>query len=466
MIDIEQPWDGLKISYIGKDGKVAYKKYKVPKKWRWEYTNNYDSMRDRKFRSWDNRAVKKLTHKYFDNFSIYEYLNKQEDSFELFEYNKPKMHFCDIEVIPRDDKFPDPEVTKWPVNTIAIVNEFGSCTILGDKQLTKKQIDNIEIKTNKHFEKLGSIKTFDFKVKYTYFSSEKEMLHAFFKIIMPNITLLTGWNFIRFDWKYLVNRAHKIGLNVSELMGTKLLGDDQLPQHQLIVDYLEIYKKWDTTVKIKENNTLDYVSSQVLGLSKIKFNGSFLDLYEQDYEKLTYYCNVDTALLYFMDLKMNTMTTFLKMGLISKVPHQRAFSAVAITSSFYFQELYKHDKILLKDYTISPNREPFPGAYVKSPLAGLHDDIGAFDFASLYPTIMRQFMVSPEYYLGQIEDINVDLLDFEYIVCSNGSVFKKSKNSAIPIILTNLYADRKIAKKKMFIMEKEIDRLERLMDKI
>ena len=527
MIDIQQinrgNNQGLKVSYIGKDGNRDFKFYPISRKWYWEYTTPKDPYKDKNFVSWDNKPVKRTFQGRFNKLSVHEFLWNQIDSDELFEYNTPRMHFCDIEVISGDDKFPNPEEAKWAVNTIAVVNQTGTCVIVGDKPLTPKQISEIEVETNEHF-KNGNFKNNDieFKVVYVYRPRERDLLTFFFQKIMPKVTLLTGWYFIDFDWKYLINRANKIGLDVESLMGTRLLyvkdKDTYLPRHTLVVDYKEIYQKWDTTVKVKENNTLDYVSEQALGVKKISYKGSLKDLYNKDYKKFVLYNNIDSALLHFLDQKLNTMTTFLKIGLIAKVPHQQAFSAVRITERFFFYEMYKNGKILLNDPNITPINEQYPGAYVKKPVVGLHEDVAAFDFASLYPKIMIQFMISPEYYLGifkrldnnTLDDIEFSKLihniykrthkntyvfdevedmielfknkyeddynlmfdqilkasntDLEFIHCENGAVFEKRDDAAIPKILTDLYAKRKVAKGYMFQCSTEIDRLERLLE--
>jgi hypothetical protein len=31
----------------------------------------------------------------------------------------------------------------------------------------------------------------------------------------------------------------------------------EMPAHRLIVDYMELYKKWDTSIKVKESQSLD-----------------------------------------------------------------------------------------------------------------------------------------------------------------------------------------------------------------
>jgi DNA polymerase elongation subunit (family B) len=50
----------------------------------------------------------------------------------------------------------------------------------------------------------------DILFQYEHFESEAEMMYTLFDTWFKKIPLLTGWNFIGFDWTYLVNRAKRI----------------------------------------------------------------------------------------------------------------------------------------------------------------------------------------------------------------------------------------------------------------
>ena len=69
-----------------------------------------------------------------------------------------------------------------------------------------------------------------------------------------------------------------------------------LPQHKLIVDYMTIYMKWDKTVEVKENNQLDFVAESTLEINKVKYSGSFQDLYNKDYDRHVFYNAIDSVL--------------------------------------------------------------------------------------------------------------------------------------------------------------------------
>ena len=72
--------------------------------------------------------------------------------------------------------------------------------------------------------------------------------------------------------------------------------------------------------------------------------------------------------------------------------------------------------------------------------------VGGLDFASLYPSIVRQFGVSPEVFIKK--DINY-IPKVDEIKMASGAIYKKDKNALIPRILTEYQARRKQAKNDM-----------------
>ena len=71
----------------------------------------------------------------------------------------------------------------------------------------------------------------------------------------------------------------------------------ELPAHRLIFDYMQLYEICDTSIKVKESSSLDFVSSKLVGVEKIKYNGSLQKLYEDDFETFMYYNAVDSVLV-------------------------------------------------------------------------------------------------------------------------------------------------------------------------
>lgn len=455
MIDIEQLPDRLRISYYDKTGQVSLKDIAIPKaeKFVWDLAGT--GRADSKYTTWNDKPVKKKGSFFLNKFRIEEFMMSLPEYIteEVYEFNQPEVWFCDIEVEVKDS-FPDPEQAATPVTTIALVNPSkNEVHVLGLKELSGQEVNLIANKTNEYFKKFN----INFTLQYTKFESEAEMLMTLMEHYIKKIPLLTGWNFIGFDWKYIINRCKRVGVDPSKcsINGT-LNGRDEIPTHKVIVDYLELYKKWDRVVKIKENNKLDTVAFQVLGLQKIKYSGTLMDLYNTDFLTYVYYNIVDTILVHLIDQKIKTMQTFLMLGNITKVEALKAFSPIWMTEIVMAREFFSKNKVVAEKNNATKTNG-FEGAYVKKPEVGLHEYLAIFDFASLYPSTMRQWNISPEMYRGK----NIELID-GWIKTASGAVFDNRTDSVMRTILENFYAQRKVAKKKSFDIEKEIFYLEKI----
>ena len=271
------------------------------------------------------------------------------------------------------------------------------------------------------------IKTWEFS--YYKFDNEYNMLYTFLHKFLPKFPMMTGWNFINYDWQYIVNRCKRLQIDVSEVSMTQSLDrNDSRPLHIGILDYMQLYDKYDRSVKVKESNALDYVSGQVLNVNKIKFTGSLQDLYRDDFVKYIYYNVVDSVLVYYIDQKLKSMEVLLTLANITKMPLYKAASPVAVTESLIARKLSEEGKrIGSEKKEDSEKNAQYCKVLCKRPIVGYYAGVSAFDFASLYPSIMRQFNISPESYIEQVNEIDIPerRKDENVIVCENGVVYQK-----------------------------------------
>lgn len=445
----------LNISYFDKNGEIAFKEVPLEQKdaFTWGFARGSDKP-EPGIMSWDKRSVRKERSLRLNRYRIEEILSdKAEEVKDIFEFNVPKKYIIDIETEVTDG-FPDPELALNKVTAISIVNcTDKSVTVLALNELSQIEQDTIGKQVNEHFKKYNDTWTF----RYFRFESEYDMLYTFFAKLMHKMPCITGWNVLGFDWPYLVNRCERIKIDPSICSVTKtLLGKNRLPQHRLIVDYLDIVKKWDKVIKIKENYKLDYIAEQATGISKIKYAGNFKDLYEQDYNKFIFYNAVDSVLIYYIDKKLNTLTTLFKLSEVAKVEINRVFSPVSVQEALMGREFYKRGKIFV-DIERTQEQKHFEGAYVKNPIVGLHNWVSCYDFASLYPNTIVQFNISPESYKGKSLDGKAKE---GQIVTSNNNIFDATEDSVLRTILVDLYGQRKSTKRKMLDINKEIAKLE------
>jgi DNA polymerase elongation subunit (family B) len=308
MIDIEQYDGSLKISYFNEAGEIAIDKIDIPsdQMFEWEYVQPGEKSHPGVL-SWDNKPVKKKRARYLSKWRIEEFLLGLDSSItDKFTAHNPKKWFLDIETYVGDE-WPKPETAKTPVTAITFCNGNKIVT-LGVNPLTANQILSIKNRIQEHFKDY-----FTEEIEYNYlkFGTEYDMLVSFFYKAIQKMPLITGWNVIGYDWVYLINRCKRLNIDPSPCSPShKLVGDQQLPMHRLVVDYLDIYKKWDRVIDVKENNTLDFVAKAALGIQKVKYSGTLQELYENDFESYIFYNAVDTKLVELIDEKLNTLSTF------------------------------------------------------------------------------------------------------------------------------------------------------------
>ena len=143
------------------------------------------------------------------------------------------------------------------------------------------------------------------------------------------------------------------------------------------------------------------------------------------------------------------------LGNITQVEAMKAISPIWMTESIVTREFYKRKRVVA-EIKKGVKSSSFEGAYVKQPEPGLKEWIATFDFASLYPSAMRQWNISPESFKGR----NIDVKD-GWIKTASGAVFDNSEDSVLRTILTDFFNQRKVSKNKSFEIELELDILEK-----
>tara|TARA_R110002096_G_scaffold237991_2_gene429246 strand:- start:796 stop:2202 length:1407 start_codon:yes stop_codon:yes gene_type:complete len=448
ILDIEQQSNKIIVSYYDVDGNVAFKQYPIKKFQNWYVCTKNDKNASKDYTNWDGRPVKLGDAKRFNKFSLTYFMNSlsDRDKKEILAYNMPKTYFVDIET-EIVDGFPKPEEAKSRILTFSIITPDRKAIVLGLEDMSSDKIKKIEEDTNEYFKDFDSDWTFTYKK----FNSEYDMVYTFLMKFLPKFPMMTGWNFINYDWLYITNRAKILNIDISEVSMTQSLDrNNGRPLHIGILDYMALYDKYDRSVRVKESNALDYVAGEVLKVKKIKYTGSLQDLYEDDFVKYAYYNVVDSVLVYYIDQKLKSMEVLLTLSNITQMPLYRAASPVAVTESLIARKLLEENKRIGVEYgnDESTKDAQYVGAYVKDPVVGYHKGVAAFDFASLYPSIMRQFNISPDAYIEKINrsDIAEKRKDKDAIVCDNGVVYD-NKESVLKKILGDLYSQRKDYKK-------------------
>jgi DNA polymerase elongation subunit (family B) len=457
VVNIEQKNNALVISYVDSTGDISFRKIPIPAEeyYEWVYS---DRDADPVMKSWDGKKVKKQASKFLNKYRITEFLMKQPQSIqdEIFALNIPKKYYCDIETEILDE-FADSKNPKCAIQTIAIANDKDYIMVMGTKPFDDKNKISVQNKLNEYFKSFNKT----IKFEYKYFSSEYDMLHSFFTKAIKKLPLITGWNFVDFDWAYLTARAARLNIDITECSPTKEFDKNNLPMHKIIVDYMEVYKKWDKVIWMKESNGLDYVAEAALKVRKIKFSGSLTDLYRNDYEGFVYYNAVDSYLVRLIDEKLNTLMPYFTLAHLTRVEQDKVWSPVTMVENLMVQQLMKDRKrVFIKKEMSKFKAEKYDGAWVMQPIPGFYKFLATFDYASEYPTNIRQWNISPDVFIKK--DKNATFTE-DTIITSSGAIFRKNEDGVLRTLLTHLFNQRYEAKHSMGEVEEEINYLEEIL---
>ncbi len=476
----------LVVSYVDKTGDIKLKYFSWDNPMKYVASEDTDPHRHHTFRSWDGKSVKQIEVNQPDRYAIYEFLDSlpESEKEEIFEFNLPKIYFIDIET-EIIDGFPEASEANTRVLSISIVYD-DKIILLGLKEMPEDMQKRIIDNTNKYFEKFGS----NYKFKYIKYEDEFDMLYAFFYKMVPKMPLLTGWNFLNYDWLYLVNRSRKLSKfvngkeytidpKVSSL--TKRLNkiwstEYEVPAHRMIFDYMQLYEICDTSIKVKESSSLDFVSNKLVGVEKIKYTGSLQKLYEEDFETFMYYNAVDSVLVQKIHEARNYISIIFAISSLAQIrivdvvsQMNNALGSLAITEGVLRNRFRQQDNIVLFRDERGDAESTIAGGWVKDPVVGLNQWVVCYDFASLYPTTQRQFYIAPETFVGVQDEKDKSKCDNgrkidlnKHVVCVNGVVFEKRPSPTLRM-LEDVYADRK--KNKKIMMQKK-EELKEVLDQI
>ena len=244
-------------------------------------------------------------------------------------------------------------------------------------------------------------------------NSEEEMLDMFLSLI-EDADIISGWNSGGYDIPYTVNRI------------IKLMGSDHTRRfclwnakpkkreyerygkitatYDLIgrvhLDYLDLYRKF--TYHELHTYRLDYVGEIEIGETKIHYEGTLDQLYNNDFEKFISYNRQDTMLLYKMDAKLQYIDLVNVLAHANTVTFLTTMGAVAMTDQAIINEAHSRGLVVMDRKRGDGIETQAAGAYVAYPKKGVHDWIASMDLNSLYPSLIRALNMSPETIIGQV----------------------------------------------------------------
>ncbi|MEM4067307.1 MAG: DNA polymerase domain-containing protein, partial [Candidatus Micrarchaeaceae archaeon] len=279
---------------------------------------------------------------------------------------QPRIAYLDIEVVDKNG-FPNTERASDKVIGFTLYDSFKEnyyiCVL--EKQINTEKILNL----------IGHL---NFKV--ITFETENKLLEWLNRYLNSKDSpdIVTGWNIIEFDQKYLENRGNAIGSKVDF-------------SNVLVFDLYTAYKGFNYGLP---SYKLDYVAKRELGISKYHYEGTLYDLYQNDPETYAYYNYNDVRILVELEKKMKIIDFHHFLYNLTGCSMTDTGYKNRLVDSFLYFDL--HDKGIRLPTDPYKQKMDIEGAYVSEASKGIFENVVVFDFNSEYPSILSTFNISPE----------------------------------------------------------------------
>lgn len=289
---------------------------------------------------------------------------------------------------------------------------------------------------------------------------EKELLIAlidWFQQFDPDLIL--GWMVVDFDFRLLVKRAEWHGLKLAIGRGDKGSASKNAYFRQsnttqqgfisipgrVVLDGIDTLK---TATYSFRSWSLEAVSQELLSEGKAIHNvhdrmAEINHMFRNDKPALAKYNLQDCVLVNRIFQHTHLIEFAIERSRLTGVELDRLGGSVAAFTNLYLPQLHRAGYVAPN--LQSDNWVASPGGYVMDSLPGLYDSVLVLDFKSLYPSIIRTFLIDP---LGLIEGLKLDVGREENHAVEGfiGGQFHRTKHF-LPKMIENLWSARDVAKK-------------------
>lgn len=277
-------------------------------------------------------------------------------------------------------------------------------------------------------------------------------LIAWFKQFDPDVVV--GWNVIDFDFRLLHKRAewHKMKLKLGRADQASFFRSSSQNQQgfisipgRVVMDGIDTLK---TATYHFRSWSLESVSQELLGEGKEIHNvhdrmDEINRMYRSDKPSLAKYNLQDCVLVNKIFAHTHLLAFAIERSRLTGVELDRVGGSVAAFTNLYLPQIHR------AGYA-APNLHPenwiaSPGGYVMDSIPNLYDSVLVLDFKSLYPSIIRSFLIDP---MGLVEGLLLEIgkQENQAVPGFRGGQFHRTKHF-LPEMIEKLWAARDVAKK-------------------
>ena len=263
---------------------------------------------------------------------------------------------------------------------------------------------------------------------------------------------IIGWNLVQFDLRVLHEHARRLAIPLRLGRG----GDEmQWREHgsrsnhyfaaaagRLLIDGIEALRSATWSFP---SFSLENVAQTLLGEGKSIDNpyqrmAEIDRMFAEDKPALARYNLKDCELVTRIFAKTELLTFLLERATVTGLPADRSGGSVAAFTHLYMPLMHRQG-------FVAPNLgerlpEASPGGFVMDSRPGLYDSVLVLDYKSLYPSIIRSFLIDP---VGLVEGLSHPN-DEQSVAGFRGARFSRTRH-CLPAIVESVWQGRETAKR-------------------
>jgi DNA polymerase II len=274
--------------------------------------------------------------------------------------------------------------------------------------------------------------------------------------------VLTGWNVVDFDLDVLASasRRLKVPFEAGRIPGaarvirdTSFWGRSRAEiAGRVVLDGIDLMK--GAFMKL-EDYRLETAAREILGAGKVVLEPggagpsgraraeAIERAFRKDLPRFVAYNLADARLVIAILKQARLIDLAVRRSRLTGMPLDRVGASIASFDFLYLHELRRRGFVAPTVGAEGGEGEPTAGGAVLEPQPGLYDNVLAFDYKSLYPSLIRTFNIDP---LGFVPDAGSEGGE-DLIRAPNGARFRRDPG-ILPGLLTRLFPQREEAKRR------------------
>ncbi|WP_162184583.1 DNA polymerase II [Pseudomonas fluorescens] len=262
---------------------------------------------------------------------------------------------------------------------------------------------------------------------------------------------IIGWNVVQFDLRILHEHARRLGVPLKIGRGGEEM---QWREHgsrnhyfasaagRLIIDGIESLRSATWSFP---SFSLENVAQTLLGEGKAIDNpyqrmDEINRMFAEDKPALAKYNLKDCELVTRIFAKTELLTFLLERASVTGLPADRSGGSVAAFTHLYMPLMHRQGFVAPNLGTNPPQASP--GGFVMDSQPGLYESVLVLDYKSLYPSIIRTFLIDP---VGLIEGLQHPD-DVDSVAGFRGARFSRTRH-CLPSIVSRVAEGRETAKR-------------------